>query len=378
MFATAIGGAGPPVCAVEFRNGARRVFGAGPSAFSLVFTGEAQFEWFTKAGAYSLALAFIRGEFGVRGDLVAAIRFLRTGYRPGWRGHLFAALARCAPSRWFQTRSGAARNIRFHYDRSNDFYRQFLDSRLQYSEARYEEPSWSLEQAQLAKLDHLCRKLDLRRGEGYLDIGCGWGGLVLHAAEHYGVRATGCTLSRRQHEYAVAEAAARGLSVEFHEMDYRDLDGRFEKVSSIGMYEHVGRRRLRGYFAKVARLLDDRGLFLNSGIVRPQSVEDGPETLFLQRRVFPGGELPHLADVIRDAEMEGFEVLDIENVRLDYARTCRDWVARLDENAEACLRHVDAETYRTWQLYLAASALSFEEGQTGVCHVLLRKRAVRG
>jgi cyclopropane-fatty-acyl-phospholipid synthase len=364
--------------AVEFPDAAPRVYGEGPRAFSITVRSEAEWQWFLRADPYSAALGFVHGRFQVHGDLISAVRFKRAGYRPGRRDAMFSALARFAPARFeslFQTRARAARNIRFHYDRSNGFYRQFLDSRMQYSEGYFQDETWSLEEAQIAKLDSICRKLDLQRGERYLDIGCGWGGLALHAAERYGVKATGCTLSRRQFEYAVAQAAQRppGVRPEFRDIDYRNLEGSFDKISSVGMYEHVGRRRLPGYFAAVARLLPPGGLFFNSGIARPQSVGDDPETLFLQRRVFPGGELPHLSDVLRSAEQVGFETLEAENVRRHYALTCRAWVKRLDESAEACLRHVDAETYRTWLLYLAASALSFEEGHTTVFNLLLRK-----
>ncbi len=158
-------------------------------------------------------------------------------------------------------------------------------------------------------------------------------------------------------------------------IDYRRLTGRFEKIASIGMFEHVGRHRLRQYFRTVYGLLEDDGLFLNSGITRPEAVSDDPETTFLQREVFPGGELAHLSDIVRDAEDEGFAVLELESRRMHYARTCREWVKRLQENAAAACGLVGEKTYRTWLLYLAASAGSFEEGRSDVYQILLGKGA---
>jgi len=365
--------------ALRTARGWKQVHGSGRPRFTLAGVDEMQLEKFLRADAYSLATAFLRGEFDIEGDLIAAVRFQLARRRRGLRDLAFAALARFAPSRletWFQSRSRAARNIRFHYDRSNAFYRQFLDSRMVYSCGYFKDPGWPIEQAQEAKLDHICRKLELGPDERFLDIGSGWGALVIHAAERYGARATGCTLSRRQSEFAAEEVRRRGLEdrVRIVETDYRDLRGRFAKVASVGMFEHVGRHRLRGYFERVCGLLEDDGLFLNHGIMRPQRVSDGPETLFLQRRVFPGGELAHLSDVIREAENAGFEVLDVENLRPHYALTCRAWVERLRRNAAACVEAAGEETYRTWLLFLAASAASFEQGATDVYQLLLAKR----
>ena len=276
-----------------------------------------------------------------------------------------------------QSRQRAAENIRYHYDRSNEFYKNFLDTRMVYSCAYFERPNLSLDEAQIAKLERICRKLDLRPGDRFLDIGCGWGALLVHAAEHYGVRATGCTLSRSQVEYTgeIARNRAHGAEIDVQEADFRDVDGRFDKIASVGMFEHVGRHRLRRYFRKVDDLLERDGLFLNHTIVRPEFVGESAQTLFLQRKVFPGGELAHLSDIIRVAELTGFEVLDVEDLRPHYALTCRAWVERLRRNANRCLETVDAEVYRTWLLYLAGSAVSFEDGLTSVCQILLAKRS---
>jgi cyclopropane-fatty-acyl-phospholipid synthase len=263
------------------------------------------------------------------------------------------------------------RNIRFHYDRSNEFYRLFLDPRMVYSCAYFRSPAMTLEEAQVAKLDHICRKLDLQRGERFLDVGCGWGALIGHAAVQYGAEATGCTLSRAQYTHAVAslDGSARVI-----EGNYRDLDGCYHKIASIGMFEHVGRRRAREYFRKMADLLAPNGLFLNHAIARPQGVRDDAASLFVRRQIFPGGQLIHLWEMIRAAEDSGFEVLDVENLRPHYALTCRAWQQRLTANRDAALRLVDEPTFRAWRIWLAASALSFENGFSSVYQVLMSKR----
>ncbi len=369
-----------PVFAAEYSDGGCEQFGEGDPGFTLVVSNRGQLDALLRSDPYSAAMGFIRGEFAVRGDLTACIRFHGAASPPGIRYRLFTALAGFAPGRieaWAQSRSRAARNISFHYDRSYDFYRQFLDSRMVYSCAYFKDRSWNLDQAQLAKLDLICRKLDLQPGDRFLDVGCGWGGLVIHAAASLGATATGCTLSRLQSEHAESAVRAAGLEgrATVRGIDYRDMPGRFNKIASVGMFEHVGRRRLEGYFRHVCGLLEDGGLFLNHGIMRPQRERDRPETLFLQRRVFPGGELAHLSDVIRYAENAGFEVLDVENLRPHYALTCKAWVNNLQTKADECVRLVGAETYRTWLLYLSASAVSFEDGKSDVYQVLMSKRS---
>ena len=363
---------------VRYSDGTVEGHGADSTTFTLVLRDRRQLEWLLKADAYSAALSFIRSEFDIQGDLVAAVRFQLGRRQRSWLEILHAAAARLAPRRiatWLPTRGRVAQNIRFHYDRSNEFYKNFLDTRMVYSCAYFQHPNLSLDEAQVSKLERICRKLDLRPGDRFLDIGCGWGALLIHATEHYGVQATGCTLSRNQAEYA-RESARRlkGGEVAVKEMDFRDTTGRFDKIASVGMFEHVGRHRLRDYFRRVHNLVEPEGLFLNQGIVRPEFVTDDAQTLFLQRRVFPGGELAYLSDVIRAAELAGFEILDMEDLRPHYALTCRAWVEGLRRNAAACLDAVERETYRTWLLYLAGSAANFEDGLTSVCQLLLAKR----
>jgi len=358
----------PPAWSAVFSDGTVRRSGDGAPVFTLRLPSEAALQRLLATDAYSAAMAFIRGEFDVEGDLVAAIRLKGWQPRSRIRARLFAAIARCATAfqSAFQSKAQTARNIRFHYDRSNDFYRLFLDPRMVYSCAYFRTPEATLEEAQLAKLDHICRKLDLQPGDRLLDIGCGWGSLLAHAASRYGANATGCTLSRAQYEYASPRAQVL-------ERDYRDLTGQYDKIASVGMFEHVGLRRAPQYFRKMAGLLAPGGLFLNHAIARPQSLGDDAASLFVRRKIFPGGQFIHLSETIRAAEDAGFEVLDVENLRPHYARTCRLWEERLTGNREAALRLVDEPTFRTWRIWLAASLLNFEEGSSSVYQILMAK-----
>ncbi len=332
-----------------------------------------------RGNLYSAAKAFVDGDIDIEGDLVAALRALTPLPRKGLSQWFYTALARLWklwPESWYQSRTRARHNIQSHYDHPSEFYRRFLDRRMVYSCAYFENPGMTLDEAQAAKLDHICRKLDLQPGERFLDIGCGFGALVAHAAERYFARAIGCTLSTGQLETGRRMLAERGLEgrASLEPADYRELRGIYDKIASVGMVEHVGARRLRGYFAKVHAMLAEGGLFLNHGIARPQTVKAGVESIFLQRRVFPGGELVDLSGTIREAESAGFEVLDVEKLRPHYGLTCRAWVDRLRQNQDACIALAGKEAYRTWILYLATSALSFESGSTEVHQVLLAKR----
>ena len=353
-------------------------------AFEIVARGEDARRWMARGDAYSAGLAYIHGLIDVRGDLIEAVRYQLANTGATWRRQLFDAVCRWTPWRLTQGWAGratTARNIRFHYDRSNEFYRQFLDSRLVYSCAYFKRPGAaqgedSLDQAQVAKLDHICRKLRVQNGDRFLDIGCGWGALVIHAAQCFGGTASGCTLSNRQAAHATERMQRERLTaaVSIREMDYRDVTGEFDKIASVGMFEHVGQSQVETYFRKIYGLLAPDGLFLNHGITRPTGVHSDAQSMFFARKVFPGFQLLHLDEVIRTAEHVGFEVLDVENLRRHYVLTCRAWVERLVGNQNACLKVVDEETWRTWKLYLAGCTVAFEDGDMGLHQVLLSKR----
>ena len=270
--------------------------------------------------------------------------------------------------------------IAFHYDVSNEFYGLWLDEARVYSCAYFHHPGDSLDQAQRNKLEHICRKLRLRPGQTLLDIGCGWGALICWAAQNHGVRAHGITLSQDQLSYAQERIAREGLQdrVSVALCDYRDLaqDASFDCVSSVGMFEHVGLAQLPRYNAVVQRLLKPGGLFLNHGITHD---EDGWQrtlaTEFINRYVFPDGELDRVSNIALGMERAGFEILDIEALRPHYAMTLRHWVQRLEAQREAALALVSERTYRVWRLYMAACALEFEAGGTGLHQILAAKPA---
>lgn len=270
--------------------------------------------------------------------------------------------------------------IHFHYDVSNEFYALWLDSGMVYSCAYFEAPGVDLDTAQRAKLEHICRKLALQPGENFLDIGCGWGALIIHAARHYGVRAHGVTLSPQQLKVAQERIAAAGLqdqvSVELR--DYRDLVGEavYDKVASVGMFEHVGLKNLPVYFSTVHRLLKPHGLFLNHGITHDSDGwQRSMSTEFINRYVFPDGQLDNVSNIQHVMETARFEIADVEALRPHYAMTLRHWVERLELNHERALQFVNEATYRVWRLYMAACALEFESGRVGIYQILAGKRA---
>jgi cyclopropane-fatty-acyl-phospholipid synthase len=273
-----------------------------------------------------------------------------------------------------------AKQVEFHYDVSDDFYALWLDPRRVYSCAYYRTPELTLQQAQEAKLEHICRKLMLRSGERFLDIGAGWGGLLLWAAEQHGVRATGITLSKNQHAHVNHLIDQKGLRgrVEMKLLDYRDLPERepFDKIASIGMFEHVGRAMLPRYFDKVRRLLVPGGLLLNHGITaggtRNRQLGAGIGD-FIERYIFPGGELLHVSHVLQVMAEAGLEGVDTENLRPHYARTLWGWSDGLEAHLEAARRIAGERVVRAYRLYLAGSAMSFERGWMAL-HQMLASR----
>lgn len=364
--------------AVKYDDGSLTLHGAGQPLFTLCAKNEDHLQTLLKSDAYTMATAFVEKQLDVEGDLIEAIRFYQNQQQPSWRGRFFSLLA--GATKVIGPGSGSTeKHIEFHYSQSNDFYKLFLDPRMVYSCAYFRKPDLTLEEAQLEKLNHICRKLDLHEGDRFLDIGCGWGALVLHAVLRYGAEGTGCTLSDAQLHLAIGLAMEKAATSKayFAKKDYRSLSGEYDKIASVGMFEHVGHRNAPTYFRTIANILAPGGLFLNHAIARPEQVNDTPETLFLQRRVFPGGELIRLSDVIRFAEAEGLEPLDVENLRPHYARTCKAWVRGLRKNGSEALQYVSEDTYRTWMLYLAASSLSFEQGDTTIYQVLFAKRAAK-
>ena len=278
---------------------------------------------------------------------------------------------------------GGKAEIGHHYDVSNDFYRLFLDEALVYTCAYFERPEMTLGEAQRAKLDLVCRKLRLSKGERLLDIGCGWGAMLIHAAENYGVVGHGVTLSEEQAALARERIAERGLSdrITIELKPFEELESKsFDKISSIGMFEHVGIRHHDSYFTNVHRLLKPGGLYLHHAITRRMKRSKrafgrkSAEHRALVRYIFPGGELDTLGMSVNGLESHGFEVHDCENLRVHYGRTCRLWATRLHENMDAAIAEVGASKARIWLLYLSGCALAFERGTVQINQTLASRR----
>ena len=272
--------------------------------------------------------------------------------------------------------------VAYHYDVSNDFYALWLDKRMVYSCAYFEKPDDDIDHAQRHKLDYICRKLRLRPGQRLLDIGCGWGGLAIFAAQHYGVDATGITLSQPQADLANTRIALTGLADRCRVLvrDYREVDdgGSYDALVSVGMFEHVGAKLLADYFSQAWKLLKPGGVFLNHGIANRALEKPQKGRSFSDTYVFPDGELTPINASLRTAEEAGFEVRDVESLREHYAMTLRHWVRRLEAHHDQALQHVDEPTYRVWRLFMSGSAYGFKVGRLNVYQALLLKPAEEG
>jgi cyclopropane-fatty-acyl-phospholipid synthase len=272
--------------------------------------------------------------------------------------------------------------VTFHYNLSNEFYKLWLDRRMVYSAAWFQSAEEDLDAAQEGKLDYICRKLRLREGQKFLDIGCGWGALVMHAAGRYGVDATGITLSEPQAEFANQQIAEAGLQGRCRVLvaDYREMaeKEKYDALASVGMFEHVGEALLPVYFRQAYDLLKAGGVFLNHGIVRRMGDIPHAGRNFVDTYVFPDGELIPVSVTLKASEDAGFEIRDLESLREHYAMTLRHWVRRLEKAHEEALRYVDEPTYRVWRLYMSGSANGFNRGRINVYQALLSKPGAGG
>jgi cyclopropane-fatty-acyl-phospholipid synthase len=272
--------------------------------------------------------------------------------------------------------------VQYHYDVSNEFYKLFLDKNMVYSCAYFRSEKDSLDKAQEQKVDYICRKLMLKPGERFLDIGCGWGALILHAAKKYKVEAVGITLSEKQYEFVKRRIEEEGLQDRCTVLlaDYRELDQweSFDKIASVGMFEHVGRKRALTYFRQAYKLLKEKGIFLNHAISCSYKEYGKPASQFIRKYVFPDGELLPIYLTVEKAEEAGFEVRDVECLREHYTLTLMHWVRNLEKNKEKAVEVAGEEKYRIWRLYMAASAYQFLTGRIGLYQTLLVKTAKDG
>jgi cyclopropane-fatty-acyl-phospholipid synthase len=339
----------------------------------------------------SVGAAMVEGRVDFEGrvrDLMAAAAGLLQSDPVRGSAHWWSQAMARVRSMAQHTMARDVQQVQFHYDLSDDFYALWLDPHRVYSCAYYRSPQLTLGQAQEAKLDHICRKLDLRPNERFLDVGAGWGALLLFAAEHYAVQALGITLSQNQHAYVKRLIADRGLQgrVRIELCDYRQLRNEepFDKVASVGMFEHVGRAQMLPYFESVRGLLRPGGLLLNHGITSA-GVDSMPLGAgmgdFIEKYIFPGGELLHVSTVLHEMARAGLEMVDAENLRPHYARTLWAWSdaleARLPEAERILTAQTDAvrgaKALRAYRLYLAGSAMGFERGWMAL-HQLLAVR----
>jgi len=316
--------------------------------------------------------------------LLQRVRFGAAALRAaGLRRRPQPPAAELRPRRRRHTKRRDAEAVRHHYDVSNDFFALFLDQTMTYSCALFERGTETLEDAQRAKLELICRKLDLKPGQRMLDIGCGWGSLAIHAAREHGALVRGITLSEPQAELAREFAREAGVDdkVEFSVMDYRDLGvDRFDAVASIGMVEHVGEAQIDAYARQIARVLDPGGRVLNHGIAVVPPQERGAHIggEFSNRYVFPDGELLNLSRMTLAFERAGFEALNIENLHTDYAETLRHWTTRFEERLDEAERLAGTERVRVWRLYLRAARNSFETGTNAVYQLLCSRPLTEG
>lgn len=355
-----------------------RTFELGPDPrVTMIIPGPSALRYLISPDLMKLGEAYVEGYIKVEGSLrdifEVSERFVRT---VSDRAAAFSPLGRLrAHSRWRDRKA-----IEYHYDVSNDFYALWLDPNMVYSCAYFDDAQATLEQAQFAKLDHILRKLQVQPGERLLDVGCGWGALIMRAAEKFGARAVGITLSQNQYDHVQEQIRMRGLQdrIEVRLQDYRDVPerGGFDKISSVGMFEHVGLKNLSEYFGCLRALLKDGGIVMNHGITS-SDVDNGAVGRgageFIHRYVFPHGELPHVSLVLREMAAAGFEVADVESLRRHYAKTCEHWAAGLERQRDKAVALVGDKRYRIWSVYLQGCAHGFAQSWMNVYQILACK-----
>jgi cyclopropane-fatty-acyl-phospholipid synthase len=359
---------------IELWNGQRLDFSSEAPRVTIHIPDARALRYLLRPSLDNLGTAYVEGAIRVSGrarDMLEVVGQLAAASVPrkrllgGWRTAT-------------HTRTLDAAAIAYHYDVSNDFYQSWLDPAMVYSCAYFEQGEESLGEAQHKKIDHILRKIGLRPGQTLLDIGCGWGALAIRAAQRYGARCTGITLSENQAELAREQVARAGVAqlVDIHLEDYRDVRGKYDRITSVGMFEHVGLRHLSAYFGRMRALLADDGVAMNHGITTTDvdsraAPYGGGE--FIDRYVFPHGELGHVGTVLRSMQEGGLEVLDVENLRRHYARTCAAWTDNFEANADKIKTLTDARKFRIWHVYLAGCTYAFTNDWISLYQIVCRK-----
>jgi len=355
---------------VQFWDGKKKTYGTGRRQFLLTFATKRAAEHVIESGSLGFGEEYMSGDIQVEGDFRQLLRF---GTDAAFLNLPLGLKTKLAFQHLRQTSlnslSRAPKHIAHHYDLGNDFYKLWLDESMAYSCAYFRKEDDSLEQAQQQKFEHICRKLQLKAGESLVDIGCGWGGMLIYAAKHYGVRGVGCSLSKQQVEYATDLVKREGLSdkVSIVFEDYRKLEGQFDKFVSIGMFEHVGKQFIPTFMEKVRSVLKRGGIGLLHTIGEERPMPGDPWTL---KYIFPGGYIPTLDEIVRTMGEVGFVPTDIENLRLHYAKTVEEWIIRYEAQNKKVEAMFDASFVRMWRMFLNGCVVNFRYGTPRLYQVL--------
>lgn len=353
---------GNPRISLKLWNGNEYCFADGPPVAQMEIRDRAALLNLFKSPPVGFGEGYCKGSIEIHGDFYDFIIEISRAYsKKTTRRYRQQKLRSQIAALRANTLSRSRDNVHQHYDLGNDFYQLWLDDRMVYTCAYYEHPDATLAEAQLAKMDHVCRKLKLQAGQTVVEAGCGWGALAMHMAEHYGVTVTAYNNSHEQVQYAREQAEARQLSarVTFIEDDYRNITGQYDVFVSVGMLEHVGLRNFRTLGSVVSRSLRPDGLGLIHSIGRTNPRPPDP---WIAKRIFPGGHIPSLGEMTYVFEPFKFSVLDVENLRLHYGKTCRAWLQNFESVTDKVRQMYSEEFVRTWRLYLAGSSAGFRSG----------------